>query len=267
LDFIVIPFVFLFGLAVGSFLNVCIYRMPIDKSVVNPPSACPQCGTPIKWYDNIPVLSYILLRGRCRSCKAGISVRYLIVELATALLFVLFYTAGVSRGGIPLAALYLALTGALIVCTGIDFEHYIIPDAITLPGTAIAVAACAIFPGMIGAQTHWGGALLSVAGAAAGSGILFAVAKTAEFILKKEAMGMGDVKLLAMIGACIGWKLTLMTIFFSSMIGSSVGIALMLTGRAKMQSAIPFGPYISAGALLSVLIGDPLIRWYFSLMF
>ena len=247
---------FVMGACVGSFLNVCIARLPLAQSVVTPGSHCMACGKPVRWFDNIPILSYFILGGKCRDCKAAYSIRYAFVELLTALTFVLFYR---SFGVTPFGAIYLTLTLALITQTFIDFDHQIIPDEITLPGIILGFVFSGIFPGLHG-QTVWHqGLLQSLFGILAGGGFLYASAMLAEFFLKKEAMGGGDIKLLAMIGALIGWLGAFWVIFAASLIGSVVGIYLRIT---KGQQLIPFGPYIGAGAVLYLFYGQKVIGWY-----
>lgn len=264
---VILPFIFTLGLMVGSFLNVCIYRMPRDKSIVLPRSFCPNCGKTIAWFDNIPLISYIFLGGKCRNCKTSISYRYFLIELLTGLFFLLFFNYGFGRGGVLLGAIYLMFISALIVCTFIDFDFYVIPDVISVPGTVIGIVCGFLSPAMVGAHTHLQGLLTSFIGALAGGGALFAIAMAGEFILKKEAMGMGDVKLIAMIGAFVGWKLVLIAIFFASLLGSFVGLALIISKRADLQSKIPFGPYLCMGSILSIFFGGPMIDLYMSLMF
>ena len=180
---VVLPFVFLFGLVVGSFLNVCIYRLPRDKSVVSPGSACPQCNTPIRWFDNIPLVSYLVLLGKCRHCKAKISPRYFLVELLTGVLFVLMFDFGVRHGGVAAGLIYLLFVSALIVCTFIDFEFFIILDLITLPGTVIGIILAALVPSLVGASTHLSGLIWSVIGAVTGGGALLGIPQSQQGVL------------------------------------------------------------------------------------
>lgn len=247
---------FALGAMTGSFLNVCIFRLPEGESVVFPASHCRGCRKPIAWYDNVPMLSFLLLRGRCRQCGAGISWQYFWVELATALTFVLFYS---FFGLTAIGAIYLALTLALFVETAIDFRHQIIPDAITLPGMVLGLALSFALPELHGESSRVWGLFWSLAGLLAGGGFLYAAGTLAEKILKKEAMGGGDVKLLAMIGAFLGWKAVLWTIFVSSFLGSIVGIVLRLS---RGDERIPFGPYLGAAACLYLFIGDQAIEAY-----
>jgi len=245
-----------FGLAVGSFLNVCIFRIPKAQSIVFPASHCMACQHPIAPSDNIPVVSFLILKGRCRHCSGKISWQYPLVEILTAFLFVLFYYFfGITLKGV----LYLVFSLALLVETFIDLEHQIIPDAITLPGIVIGLAASCGFPGIQGETLHWAGFLKSFIGMIAGGGFFYLIGVLAERILKKEALGGGDIKLLAMIGAFLGWQAVAWTIFVSSLIGSVVGLALRIKSG---QERIPFGPFIALGAFAYLFLGPRVILWY-----
>ena len=248
---------FIYGLCIGSFMNVCIYRVPLSRSLIKPASACPRCGRPIPFYDNIPLVSFLLLRGRCRNCGAGISWRYPLVELLGGLTGL----ACVARFGPGLPALvYFVFCAVLIVVTFIDIDHGIIPDVITLPGIVLALAASFLLP-----RTSFGDALLGIL---LGGGSLLAVAVVYQWVAKREGMGMGDVKLLAMIGALIGWQGVLFTLFVGSLAGSLVGFVMVLTqGRKDLKLRVPFGPFLSLGAMVYVFAGPSLIRWYFHLTF
>ncbi|HSO62619.1 MAG TPA: prepilin peptidase [Desulfobacterales bacterium] len=244
--------VFVFGLCIGSFLNVCIYRLPLSKSIVHPRSACPDCGHPIRAYDNIPVASYLMLRGRCRDCGVRIPARYPLVELlsgAFAAMAVLKFGAGWQ------GLLMYGVIAALLVITFIDIDHRIIPDLITLPGIPIGVAAS--FFGL----THVS-PLESLIGVLAGGGSLFLVAWGYQLITKREGMGGGDIKLLAMIGAFFGWQGVLFTIFVASLSGSLAGLALILRSHGDMKLAVPFGPFLAVGALGYLFIGPEVLYWY-----
>jgi leader peptidase (prepilin peptidase)/N-methyltransferase len=244
-------FVFVAGAAVGSFLNVCICRLPKDESVVFPPSRCPRCGYSIRWYDNIPLLSYLALRGRCRRCRARISPRYLLVEALNALLALLLFL----RFGPTLTFLVLFLfCSALVVVTFIDLEHQIIPDEISLPGIVVGFLCSFILP-----WQSWLGSLLGIL---LGGGSLLLVASAYHRLTGKEGMGGGDIKLLAMMGAFLGWKAVPFIIFTSSLAGSVIGISLMLIRKQDSRLAIPYGPYLAFGALLYIFYGRQLIRWY-----
>ncbi len=242
---------FIFGAVVGSFLNVCICRMPKDESVVSPPSHCPRCDYHIRWYDNIPLLSYLSLRGKCRGCGTHISLQYPLVELLNGLLtLALFLKFGPT---LTFLALFLFCSG-LVVITFIDLEHQIIPDEISLSGIVIGF----IFSFFLPEQT-W---LNSLLGIVLGGGSLLLVAYSYQWLTGKEGMGGGDIKLLAMMGAFLGWKSVLFIVFASSLIGSVFGITMMLVQKKDSKLAIPFGPYLAFAAVLYVFYGKQLIDWY-----
>ncbi|MEN8243716.1 MAG: A24 family peptidase [Thermodesulfobacteriota bacterium] len=246
---------FIFGICIGSFLNVCIFRLPAGKSIVHPPSSCPGCGTAIKFYDNIPLLSYIILRGRCRHCHSHIAFRYTLVELFGGLMAMCVYVKfGPGIEGI----IYYGFIAALLVVTFIDIDHRIIPDVISLPGVVLGFAASFIMPSL-----NWTDSLL---GLLVGGGSLYAVAWGYELITGKEGMGGGDIKLLAMIGAFIGWQGVLLTIFLGSAIGTLVGMIAMLKERQNMKMRIPFGPFLALGAVISIFFGNELILWYWNVL-
>jgi len=243
--------VFLLGAAIGSFLNVCILRLPRGKSLVRPGSHCPQCEKPIRFYDNIPLLSYLILRGRCRSCQGRISPRYFIVEMLTALLSV----AIVRNFGPGLeSAVYLVFFCALLVIIFIDLDTFSIPDLITLPGMVAGLAASFVLPSM--------GIVKSLAGLAAGGGILFAVAFGYQILRKREGIGGGDIKLLAMIGSFVGMPGVIFTLFTSSLVGALAGLLLMARDKSGGATMIPYGPFLSLGAMGYVFWGPTLIQWY-----
>lgn len=243
----------LLGLAVGSFLNVCIYRLPLRQSIAFPPSRCTRCGRGLSWYDNIPVLSWLALRGRCRQCGEPISIQYPIVELVTAVLFVV--VVWLSPAG-PLVISRLVLGSLLIVLFMIDLEHQILPNVITLPGIAVGLALSAVAPP---------GITDSLLGAALGAGVLYAIAAGYYLWRKEEGMGMGDVKMLAMIGAFLGWQAVLLTLILSSLSGAIIGIGILATNRGSMRYALPFGTFLALGALVAMLSGDAIFGWYLSL--
>jgi leader peptidase (prepilin peptidase) / N-methyltransferase len=248
--------IFIFGLCIGSFMNVCIYRIPLSKSIVTPRSMCPGCNSLISAYDNIPVISYILLRGKCRNCKIPISLRYPLVETISGLTaLAVFMRFGISAEGL----IYFAFISALVVITFIDIDHRIIPDTISLPGIPAGfLLASFLLPSMNYKS--------SLAGILTGGGSLLAVAWIYNLITKKEGMGGGDIKLLAMIGAFTGWKGVLFTIFVASATGTLSGIAVMLKTQKDMKLAVPFGPFLSIGAILYIFFGTSLISWYFRLL-
>jgi len=244
-----------FGLCIGSFLNVCIHRLPESQSIVRPPSSCPKCGHRIRPYDNIPILSYFFLRGRCRRCGVRISVRYPAVELLTGLMAV----ATILRyGPTPAGLVVFAFIAALIVITFIDLDHRIIPDVISLPGIPL------FFLGSLTLETVT--PLESVFGILAGGGSLFLVAWGYHLLTGKEGMGGGDIKLLAMIGPMVGWTGILFTIFVSSATGTLIGLAVMIHSRGNMKLAIPFGPFLAFGATLYLFFGSEIIAWYWGFM-
>ncbi len=253
--FLIILFVLFFGLCIGSFLNVCIYRLPIEKSIVNPPSSCPECGYLIRFYDNIPIISYLLLGGKCRQCKTPISMRYPVVELLTGLMAV----AALFKFGFTFSALiHFIFIAALIVITFIDIDHQIIPDIISLPGIIIFFLCSFAIP-QVSVKD-------SLIGILAGGGILYAIAVGYALLKKAEGMGGGDIKLLAMIGALLGWQGVLFTVFISSAFGTFVGVIVMLKTKKGMKLAIPFGPFLAIGAILYIFFGHRIILWYLGIM-
>jgi leader peptidase (prepilin peptidase)/N-methyltransferase len=254
-DLLISFWIFLFGMAVGSFLNVCIYRLPRKVSLTRPRSMCPGCRSKIAFYDNIPVLSYLLLRGRCRHCGSPISLRYPVVELVSGL----FAIAVLSRYGVTLEALFLyGLISALLVVTFIDIDYQIIPDVITYPGIVIGFLMALI----VGHLT-WFESLLGIL---LGGGSLLLVAWGYSALTKREGMGGGDVKLLAMIGAFLGWQSVIFTIFAGSLIGTLAGATLAFRKGGGRKLAIPFGPFLSLGALLFLFFGPQILDWYFGMM-
>ena len=257
--------VFVLGAVVGSFLNVCIYRLPREESLVLPRSHCPSCNKTISWYDNIPFVSYLFLWGKCRYCKQKISFRYFIVEFINAFLYVVIFHYFFSYNLCFLLS-YFTFASMLIVVTFIDFEYFIIPDEISIGGSIYGLILSFIFPQLMNTHSLWIGLYRSFFGGLVCGGALLLVALLASYILKKEAMGMGDVKLLTMIGIFLGWKLGLFTIFVASLLGSFVGVMLILFKGLKWQSKIPFGPYLSVGALITLLFGEKMITFYFSVL-
>lgn len=342
---------FIFGSMVGSFLNVCIHRMPLDLSVVSPPSHCPHCKYSIPWFLNIPLVTWVMLGGKCRNCRAPISVRYFLVELLTGIVFLLCWIQfGAATPAV--AVVYGFFISGLIVATFIDCEHYIIPDEITIGGCVAGLAVSLVLPGMHGAETVLGGAAQSLLGMAAGWGVVYGILRLGkllfgrqklalppesrivfgeesfhlpdeevpyeevfyrdsdtlsvkadrvelldrcygpctvrlgkpllrigdeefnpeevpymevvceEMVLPREAMGFGDVKFMAAIGAFLGWKATLFSLMASSMIGSVVGVGLILIGRREWSARLPYGPYIAAAAILWMFGGKALVERY-----
>ncbi|MGH7389093.1 MAG: prepilin peptidase [Candidatus Rokuibacteriota bacterium] len=245
----------LLGLVVGSFLNVVIVRLPAGRSLWGPHSACPACGAAIAWHDNIPLLSFALLRGRCRTCGGAISWRYPIVEAATGGLFVLAYaTLGLGAD----LAIALLLLPALVAITAIDLEHQIVPDVITLPGIVTGFLANVAF-----GRVFW---LDSLIGVLAFGGVFLVIIKASEAIMNVPGGGMGggDMKLGAMLGAFLGWKITLFAVLVASVVGGVVAVGLLASGTKGRKEPIPFGPFLASGGVLGLLWGERVITWYMS---
>lgn len=252
-------YMFALGAVVGSFLNVCIARLPERKSLVRPGSHCPSCGNPIRWFDNVPIISFAVLGGKCRSCGVSISWQYPAVELLTALLFILV----MQRFTNVLAMIiYIIFTCSLIVVTFIDLKHYIIPDEISLPGIIVGLALSLLPSQWTDSQLLSGSFLNSLIGCIVGGGLLYLTAQFSILVFKKEGMGGGDIKLMAMGGAFLGWKLVIMTIIIGSILGAVVGVTLILLRLKKRDEYIPFGPYLALGAMLSLLYGSQLWTGY-----
>ncbi len=240
------------GAIIGSFLNVCIWRIPREESIVFPASHCPVCSHPIRFFDNIPIISWLILRGRCRDCGASISPRYPLVEALTAVLAVLLYW----KYGFSLQFLCAFLfTAALIVITFIDIDYQIIPDVISLPGIPLCFLAAVFVMGVP--------FLESLIGILVGGGILYVIAVGYEWITKREGMGGGDIKLLAMLGAFFGWKSLLFIVLCSSLTGAVVGMTAMVIQGQDMKYAVPFGPFLALGAVAYFFFGDAFLRYLF----
>jgi leader peptidase (prepilin peptidase)/N-methyltransferase len=275
------PFNYIFagvlGAIIGSFLNVVIHRLPLEDSIVFPNSRCPSCGAVIAFYDNVPVLSYLLLRGRCRSCETTISARYPAVELMTALLFV----AVTWRVGLtPVLPFDLIFVSALLALVFIDAEHMILPNAITYPGIVFALVARVTIPyllgsphfddlpglmeGVLSGMPIWAASLIgALIGALAGGGSLWLMGWIWERLRGVQAMGLGDVKMMFMVGAYLGWRLTILTIFLGVLSGSLIGVALMVRqGKKDMQMLLPFGIFLGIGSIIALLIGPHIVEWY-----
>jgi len=268
--------VFAFGLVVGSFLNVCIVRLPRGGSIVTPPSHCPRCQSGIKFYDNIPVISFLLLRGKCRKCGEPISWQYPLVELMNAL-FYLWIVSEFGLGGE--AFLMMALCSSLIVITVIDYDHMIIPDIITLPGMLLGLSLAPFFMSPLGdplpfnlgnllpnTGPYMTGFLNSLIGLLLGGFPLLAIGWIWEKLRHVEAMGGGDVKLMGMVGSFLGWKGALLTIMLGALTGSVAGALLIVLKRHKMGKLIPFGPFLAVGAVASAFFGPDIISWYLGLI-
>ena len=240
----------LFGATIGSFLNVCIYRLPRGASVVWPGSACTICKRDLSWFENIPVFSYLVLRGRCRTCQTPISLQYPFVEALTAAMFAFAWWL---YGPSALLVSRLVFGCALIVLFAIDLEHQLLPHAITLPGIVVGFLFSFV------AEPGWPDSLIGIL---VGGGLLLSVAYLYLWLRHKEGLGMGDFKMLAMIGAFVGWKLTLLTLMLGSLAGTIVGVSLMASGRGSMASKLPFGTFLAIGAAVSATVGQRLLDWY-----
>jgi leader peptidase (prepilin peptidase)/N-methyltransferase len=246
---------FTLGAILGSFFNVVIYRVPRGGSIVRPPSACPACGTRLRAWDNIPLLSYLALRGRCRYCAAPISPRYAIVEALSGLLPVLLF---VRFGATAPFWVFWPLSSVLLVLSFIDLDMRILSDKVTLPGIVIGLVVAPL-TGLLG---FWE----SLVGVLVGGGALYLIGILGELLLKKESMGGGDVKLAAMLGAFLGWQMIVMSLFVAFLSGAIVGIVVMALSRDDWDHAIPFGPFIALGAMVSILWGGAILTWYSSLL-
>ncbi len=276
LSAVIFVYVFVFGLLIGSFLNVCIARLPRGTSIVSPPSHCPRCRQPIKFYDNIPIISFLLLRGKCRSCGEPISWRYPLVEFLNALCY-LWIVHEFGLGGE--AVLLMAFCSSLIVITFIDLDHQIIPDVITLPGIMIGLLAAPFFMSplfdplpfnlpLLMPHASWllVGFLNAAIGMLCGGLPLLILGWAWEKLRHVEAMGGGDIKLMAMVGAFLGWKSAFLTIFLGAITGSIVGLILILFRKHDPEKVIPFGPFLALGAAVSAFYGSSITSWYLNLV-
>ena len=244
--------VFTLGTIIGSFLTVCIHRIPDGKSIVAPRSACPACGTQINWYDNVPLISFLRLKGQCRACQGPIATRYPVIELINGLGYLLVVW---RFGFIWETVVYAGLFSVFWVVTWIDWDHKIIPDVITLPGVVIGILC-----GSLVLPTGW---LNSLLGIVVGGGILLVLAWLSPYVFGKEGMGGGDIKFLAMVGAFLGWQQALITLMIASVFGSVIGIGLVVFKVMKKDQYIPFGPYLALGAFIAMLWGTDIWQWYF----
>ncbi|MBU4361169.1 prepilin peptidase [bacterium] len=243
--------IFILGLIVGSFSNVCIYRIPRNESIIYPASHCPKCHSNISPKDNIPLLSYILLKGRCRNCKSKISIQYPVVEFLTGLIYLIIYLIY----GLSIQSLiYIILSSALIIIVFIDLNEQIVPDVISLPGIVIGFILSFFVPYISFVN--------SALGVVTGGGIILVIGLGGSLIFKKEAMGGGDVKLAAMIGAFLGWKYIIISLFLGFFLGALAGIFLILSKIKSREDVVPFGPFIVLGSFITLLWGEKIISWY-----
>lgn len=240
------------GAVIGSFLNVCIHRLPLKQSVVWPSSRCPHCGRELRWYENVPVLSWLALRARCAGCGKPISITYPLVELVTAGIFV----AAVWEFGLTwLLVVRLAFLCAMVVLAVTDLRHRILPNAITYPGIIVGLLCSLVLPP---------GFRSAAIGVLAGGGVPWLIGEVYYRVRGIEGLGMGDVKMLAMIGAVLGWRAVVVTLVLASVSGALVGAALLARTKDGMRYALPFGTFLSAGALVASLVGEPIVEWYLS---
>ncbi len=254
---VILLVIILVGLALGSFLNVCIYRIPQKKSILFPNSYCPRCGTKIRYRDNIPILSFILLGGKCRTCKEKISWQYPLVEFVTPVLLVVTYLHfGLTWGFATKSILILVLLAVFLI----DLKHRIIPDVLTLPGIILGF----LLSFLVKSPTF----LQSLLGIAVGGGMFYLAAILGDLLFKKESMGGGDIKLAMMLGAFLGWQKIILVLILAAVLGSLVGgVAMLFPGEVKKTKAIPFGPFLAVGALLAIFLGDSLISAYLNAFF
>lgn len=247
-------FILLLGLIIGSFSNVCIYRIPRNESLIRPGSHCPKCNQPIKFYDNIPLVSFIILKGKCRYCKEKISWQYPLVEFLTGIIYLLLFL----RYGLQLVTfVYMFFCSALIIITFIDLKENIIPDVLSLPFILLGFLMSFFLKNL--------SPINSLLGILAGGGVLLLVAILGGFLFKKEAMGGGDIKLAAMVGAFLGWQLTLLSLFLSFFTGAIIGIVILIKNKGE-SDPIPFGPFIALGTIIALFFGNSIINWYLSLV-
>ena len=248
--------IFMIGLVIGSFSNVCIYRLPRNESVIFPASHCPSCNQSIKWYDNIPLLSYLILKGKCRFCQNKISAQYPLVEFLTGYIYlVLFLLYGLQLK----TFIYMLFCSALIIITFIDLKEQIIPDVISLPFIALGFLFSFFLKDI--------SPIDSLLGILSGGGSLLLVAAAGSYLFKKEAMGGGDIKLAAMVGAFLGWQLALLSLFLGFFFGAICGVIVLIKNKEKSEQsdAVPFGPFIALGTVIALFFGQAILKWYFML--
>ena len=248
---------FIVGCCVGSFLNVCIWRIPQEMSLNNPPSHCPKCRHRIAWYENIPLLSWLMLRGRCSNCHEPISARYFMIELLTGVLFYLiWFKVTIDHQPISLLVLYWVVTAFIVAMAFIDLDHRIIPDRLTYPLLFFGLAYAAIFSGLWQTERHLFGFLMSGGTMLAVTLLMALFAYTGEYLFKQEALGWGDVKYMAAIAACLGPRACFITLLAGSLIGSFYGVIMILLKKSRLQNTLPFGPFLAIGTYLAMLYGE-----------
>jgi leader peptidase (prepilin peptidase)/N-methyltransferase len=254
-------FAFVVGACIGSFLNVCVYRIPLNRSIVSPPSHCAACGAPIPWYNNLPIISWLVLRGRAACCGTRIDLRYWLVEVGMAFLFLALWLKYGETDPVA-GVLYAIMISGLTAGCLIDLDHYIIPDRFTLGGCVAGFVACAIHPALMGQKTPLLGFSWSLTGAIVGALTLLTVAWLGTMIFKKEAMGMGDVKLLAALCAFLGGSSVCWILPVSSFVGAILGVSLILWQRGAWGTRIPYGPFLGLAAILWLFVGSDFMNWY-----
>jgi leader peptidase (prepilin peptidase)/N-methyltransferase len=256
--FLVAAFVFVLGALLGSFLNVCILRIPLGQSIIRPPSRCSACGLQLPGWLNIPIFGYFLLRGRARCCGAHLDPRYPLVEAGTACIFTALWIQYPPQ----LFAVYGLLIAGLIVASGIDLDYLVIPDSLTVGGVVAGISLSYLFPSLQGKEDAVDAMIRSALSASVAGGSLWLVAKTASWLLQKEAMGIGDAKLLAALGTFLGWQSLPFILAVSSLIGTIIGIGILKQRKQKLGVKVPFGPYLALAALLWLLGGSRVIAKY-----
>jgi leader peptidase (prepilin peptidase)/N-methyltransferase len=254
---------FILGTCIGSYLNVVIYRVPAEMSLSTPGSHCPKCKKEIQWYQNIPLISWLVLRGKCANCACCIPIRYLLIELLTGVLFLLVFAKVIFyHEPIEILIVYLGLTMLIVTTIFIDFEHQIIPDKTTYPAMILGLVAAAAFPMIWHTNSHWRALSQSAVCFVASGGLLALFAIIGSKIFKRDALGWGDVKYIAAIGACLGGRAAYFTLLFGALTGSIIGIALMISKKKGFKGAISFGPFLASGTLLWMLFDVLILRFY-----
>jgi leader peptidase (prepilin peptidase) / N-methyltransferase len=251
------PFIFIFGVAIGSFLNVCIHRLPQGQSIVKPASHCPHCRKSIAWYDNIPLISYLFLRGRCRHCSVKISPRYFLVELLCGLIWLFLW---VHYGNSSFFYAGIVLFSLLLAVFFTDLETGYIPDKLSIPGMLAGLVVSTLWPELHNENIWYWGFVRSLVGILAGGGVLLAIAYIGNWIFKKDSMGGGDIKLLAMLGAFLGWKEAILVFLFSPIIALPFALFMKFTKKAE---TIPYGPYLAIMGAMFYLYGERIVQFFF----
>lgn len=254
---------FILGTCIGSYLNVVIYRVPAEMSLSTPGSHCPKCKKEIQWYQNIPLISWLVLRGKCANCACNIPIRYFMIELLTGVLFLLVFGKVIFyHEPIEILIVYFGLTMLIVTTVFIDFEHQIIPDKTTYPAMILGLVAAVVFPAIWNTNSHWRALIQSGICFAASGGLLALFAIVGSKIFKRDALGWGDVKYIAAIGACLGGRSAYFTLLFGALSGSIVGIALMAAKKKDFKGAIPFGPFLATGTYIWILFDVEIMRLF-----